>query len=697
MTLASQSSAETSAVEVAPDEASSVEVTHEDFQRQASNKKRFRFRDLLPTNNKNSPSDAREILIASSELMSVTNLTVTSHETVRVSNRSEKETQQKSAGIQLPMKGWGLIRKKLKGKTAVKTQESTGSNSPVADGGAATSKKVPLLRRRVLGDRSLRDRSKVTLLRRMKMDDAMRGRMDGMDVLSLGPARLVSNRRSQVLDDCDSYVETMNTPLTPSKMVSDMILKSAGRDPPEMVLEGFMPGGDDRWRVSMEEPLVFPQEPVVIISPAPAETASTSDCGSSLSCPALAASECGSSLTCGEDDLTALMGTMWGLEKPPPTHATASPEPVDDDVFQMASACNVPIDVDEEAFMVETSQHLRSVHDIASIYLSRQDYEGALTIFFKILKGLKLKHEEKPHFVIGSTLHNIGIIQMWQGRFSEALITFDQAVAMRMDVLPSKHPDIAVSLVRKAFCEFALDRLADSADSFGKALALCPAKNATRAKILNNIGVVQYQSRLLIQALTAFAGALEIQRKLLEGPVRRESIIFDATTTLQNMGKFYVTKCDFGTGLDVFQEAMVVSTFKRFICFLRSHLTTYDRQLQQTAFRKDSPIVLENLGNLAYTKIKTGDLSKATEMYNCILKAQEVQNGKESREYNETLGLLGLILTLQQEHSEALSCLTAALKWQEENLGATHPSVQFTKGLVKKISRVSRRGSSEWT
>jgi hypothetical protein len=105
---------------------------------------------------------------------------------------------------------------------------------------------------------------------------------------------------------------------------------------------------------------------------------------------------------------------------------------------------------------------------------------------------------------------------------------------------------------------------------------------------------------------------------------------------------------------------------------------------------------VENLGNLAYTKIKTGELNKATELYKSILKIQEGQNGKESREYNETLGLFGLVLTMRREYSQALTCLAAALKWQEDNLGVTHPSVQFTKRLVKKISRMSRGGPSEW-
>jgi hypothetical protein len=107
-------------------------------------------------------------------------------------------------------------------------------------------------------------------------------------------------------------------------------------------------------------------------------------------------------------------------------------------------------------------------------------------------------------------------------------------------------------------------------------------------------------------------------------------------------------------------------------------------------------LVLENLGNLAYTRIKTGELDKATELYKTILKVQEGQNGKESREYNETLGLFGLVLTMRQEYSEALACLSAALKWQEDNLGVTHRSVQYTKQLVKKISRLSRGGVSEW-
>ena len=94
--------------------------------------------------------------------------------------------------------------------------------------------------------------------------------------------------------------------------------------------------------------------------------------------------------------------------------------------------------------------------------------------------------------------------------------------------------------------------------------------------------------------------------------------------------------------------------------------------------------------------IKTGDLDRAVQLYNGILRRQEGQNGKESREYNETLGLLGLVLAMKQENSEALACLSIVLQWQEEKLGTTHAATQFTNGLVKRISRKASGSNGPW-
>ena len=138
----------------------------------------------------------------------------------------------------------------------------------------------------------------------------------------------------------------------------------------------------------------------------------------------------------------------------------------------------------------------------------------ALDIFYKILKGLELKHEGKPHFLIGSAHHNIGLVKMLQQDFEGALASFSQAVAMRRLSLPERHVDIGVSLFRQAVAQFALGTLGDAVVSLELALSLVyRKKTVSRAKILNNLGVVQYQRQDCMEALKGFTEALEIQRQ----------------------------------------------------------------------------------------------------------------------------------------------------------------------------------------
>lgn len=171
-----------------------------------------------------------------------------------------------------------------------------------------------------------------------ELDDAIRGRFDGMDILSLGSARRVSIQRSPDL-------LTRNAPmLTAQDMVADMLRMSAGRHPPELILEGFI--ANDRWLVrieSMASPDGVPQ------------LQSTDDESSMDGSPKLSGPK--------------LLASIWGRDRtPPPSHA--QPEDVDqDDVFQLAASCSVPIDIDEETFIIDTPAHCQAVHDIAAVPL----------------------------------------------------------------------------------------------------------------------------------------------------------------------------------------------------------------------------------------------------------------------------------------------------------------------------------------
>eukprot|EP00978_Attheya_sp_CCMP212_P003518 scaffold7251_cov43-Attheya_sp.AAC.4 len=564
---------------------------------------------------------------------------------------------------------------------------------------------------------------------RTSLDDAIRGRLDGMDCLALGSARVSSLQKEGMVQ------------YTCRKMVSDMLRNSGG--PPELIMEGFLPHGEDRWMVRIDEPHVTSPATCPIAKTEAneaSETASSSnsssastkestsdvkkvkesetdtdsedgeqarqralthDSGPDLERAALAAA---TSVTSAEvasppspsrsipgkmkreeegnesidasncvQSAVSLMEQMWGKENSPPISHMSRRRLLDqqendvdgnsdtdgvvnqNDILDLAAACSVPIDIDEDLFIIEDARHLQAVHDLAAVPLKQGRYDEALEIFDKILRSLQNRSNGKPHYLLGSAMHNIGIINMWAGTYEEGLSSLYDAVRVRVDALPEDHPDVAVSLAKTGMILFSLERFEDALSSFEQALQMIHIDNATRAKLLNNIGATYYQMSNFVESLKYFTTALEIQRMWLEGPVRRESSVFDASVTLGNMGK-----------------------------------------LQTSCFKKDQRIVLTTLGNLAFAKTQKGDKAQALQIYQGIYRSQEAKLGANSREAVETMGLMSVIHIQQCNYDEALTCLTAVLKWQQKTLDASHPAVQNTMETIEKIEQTLKGEVSVW-
>lgn len=116
--------------------------------------------------------------------------------------------------------------------------------------------------------------------------------------------------------------------------------------------------------------------------------------------------------------------------------------------------------------------------------------------------------------------------------------------------------------MRKGDALFAQQSFEEALKAYNLALGMSPAEDATRAKIFNNIGVVQYYMDDLNPALKSLTSALEIQRQWLDGSIRRESIVYDSSVTLDNMGKVYLRKKDFQLAYFVYEEACMVRNKK---------------------------------------------------------------------------------------------------------------------------------------
>lgn len=486
--------------------------------------------------------------------------TVHSQKTVKASNKPEKIKEEDKA--KKPKKPWKKF-KKMVGVKSAKTEKL----EPIA----VSAEKL-----------------------NATLDVAIRGRMDGIDSLALGPANLSSfpsmsddgeiRFSARKLDTSEGTAPpsidfdplklsftTLSKSWNPSDIVSDSIWSAGGTEQPELVLEGF---ANERWTLRFNE--------------TPPSTPTSSSTDSSSFVPRLQASDDESStITDNDFPLRGLWNQLWGNNNKPPSPTNSpGPDTAHDDLLEIAAACSVPVDLDEGCFIIDSPNHLRSVHELVTIPLQAQRFDSALMVFEKLLKGLEQGQNSNLEHLVGATHHNMGIVHLCIGNFGAALLSFEKAVAARIDFFASHHPLVAVSrciqnlpiyrnsphlaslllesqvsLVRQGETQFALGFFAEALESMKRASAMSPIEDCTRAKILNNLGCVHYQLDNYEESLDAFISALEIQRRMLASPIRRQHIVHDASLTMCNMGKLYIKQCLFRMSYTVFEEAFVVRDF----------------------------------------------------------------------------------------------------------------------------------------
>ena len=121
------------------------------------------------------------------------------------------------------------------------------------------------------------------------------------------------------------------------------------------------------------------------------------------------------------------------------------------------------------------------------------------------------------------------------------------------------------------------------------------------------------------------------------------------------------------------------------------------RLLQTSAFRNDHDLVLDSLTNKAFVHAKKHEHAKALEILQRVSRSQKTKFGVESKEYIETVGVMGYFHIKLWNIHEGLKCLEQAERWQEEQEGwvstdgdTCHPCLMKTKESIAKIHDYKR-------
>jgi tetratricopeptide (TPR) repeat protein len=217
---------------------------------------------------------------------------------------------------------------------------------------------------------------------------------------------------------------------------------------------------------------------------------------------------------------------------------------------------------------------------------------------------------------------------------------------------------------------FALETLGSSVRAFEQALDIQIelSNNSDRiqtSKLLNNIGVAYFHLGEKRNALDRLMRALKLQKQRIDESLSRESSIFDTSITLSNLGKVFLKRRDYSMATYVYEEAVMIQT---------------------SIFSKDHPIILESLGNVAYSKAMANDKTNALEVYKSLLEMQLKQFGEKSRDVFETKALMGILYTQQSNYSVALRYFNEAYEWQKLNLDSNHPALRFSKNVIDQLT-----------
>jgi tetratricopeptide (TPR) repeat protein len=613
-------------------------------------------------------------------LQSAANYTVSSYETVKVSNIK----QEKTTSAKKEKKRWDKLKCMMGVKTPYATQDADAVQdirNSTGDGGnrrqradtedSANHFKNERRVRSTPDKKSTNDDGAILSRRQQeRLDDSIRGRFDGVDILYMGGAQFAvpaagNKAASSPWDAPMKYTFTGEAPhWSAGRMVSEMMWSSAGKDPPEILLEGIFPGADGRWSVRIE-----PHNEIATTKGVPQRQQTTTGTGRWRSFEPPPTLQRSGSSDDGSRTLSShkLRSIIWGSNPVPADVLEVGSQSEHDEnpIHSLAERCSIPIDIDDDSFLISTREHIQAIYDIVGLSLAKGQFHVAFRMLNTLLHGLDGVTDSSMRFVKGATLHNMGVLQLWQqAPHRNAVSTLQQALEERTMQLPPNHPDITVSLIRKANSCFAVGSVKENIAALEMALTMTPADHIIRAKVLNNLGIAYYFQRDHNAALKEFTKALEIQRQWLEGPLRRETTVYDAAVTLSNMGKVYLQLSDYDLAFYLYEEALLLLT---------------------TIFRKDHDMVLTCLTSLAMAKAQKGELDNALQILQGCLRSQNSRFGVLSRASIETVGLSGFLYARHGDFENALKCLFTVRKWQKSHLPEKHPALLISKESIRAI------------
>jgi len=262
----------------------------------------------------------------------------------------------------------------------------------------------------------------------------------------------------------------------------------------------------------------------------------------------------------------------------------------------------------------------------------------------------------------------------------------EEAVRIRKLTLGQDDPKVADSLVELGIVLLSLKEYAESLDVFMEALDMREGEaedivlpeqikesNLKIAKVLNNIGCVNFESSKFNSALEAFQDAISMQKKALGDA---SPFSFNNPATKPGFLTMASTMCNKGY-IDLEQEnyKAAVNTFSESL------------KIQKLLLGADNKLVLSTLDNLGFAQTMNGSSEKALTTYQELLSNQEKSYGESQSDCARTMRSIIYLQLLHKDYESALKTLCSLEDIQIETAGDKDTKeIEITRRLMGQVN-----------
>jgi tetratricopeptide (TPR) repeat protein len=235
--------------------------------------------------------------------------------------------------------------------------------------------------------------------------------------------------------------------------------------------------------------------------------------------------------------------------------------------------------LNDDKDVLDADLRLSTIYNQVVDYLDNKRIDKALALLHWTLQSHRKKYGN-VHYLVGTALHNLGLVYFFAQRHAEALDVLEDAVIVRSEALGPDHPELQASLLKIALLHVATGKIPQSFDALceihDKLSQILPYGHLQTSKVINNIGVVAFEMGNYAKAMECFRMAHSFQKQLLDSCFHDESTGGRHSTrsvvcslarayTLSNLGFVYAKQGKPQEAMEAYQQSHNL---------MRSHLSS---------------------------------------------------------------------------------------------------------------------------